>query len=108
MYKLFWLVYCVLLPIAVIYVKRVIQYFQKISFPIPPLSIGIFFLINWLAYRIILVFVLMDNLGFEIGEVRECASAFLFMMVSLYFLNTESTARQSKTAAPESITSVAQ
>lgn len=105
LYKLFWLIYCVFLPIAVIFSNSIEGFFQEIKLPIPPLCLGIFFLINWLTYRIILVSFLMDNLGYEIDEVRECASAFLFATLGVFFLNNPWSVRQSKAAKHDSATS---
>ena len=87
LYKLFWLTYGAILPATLLFFKPAERLFRKIKLPIPPLTLGIFFLINWLSYRFILVFFLEDNTAYEIDEVCECASAFLFAILSIYFLN---------------------
>jgi len=91
LYKLFWLGYCILLPIASLTIKQILNLSNKIKLPIPPLTIGIFFLINWVMFRIILSFILPDNESIQyydtIGEIRECCSAFIFFILSFYFFN---------------------
>ncbi len=90
LYKLFWLGYCVLLPIGVIQIRSVSSLVQKIRLPIPPLSIGVFFLVNWLIFRITRSFLLppdqIPQYYYTLGEIREMLSALLFMILSFYFL----------------------
>lgn len=92
LYKLFWLGYCIILPIACLSIGRVFLLSKKIRLPLPPLAIGIFFLINWLIFRITLSFLLPTNESLQyystIGEIRECASAFIFAVLSYYFFKT--------------------
>jgi hypothetical protein len=87
-YKLFWLTYGVLLPFAVRKIPRIASLLRKGRVPVPPLSIGIFFLINWLTFRILLSFILppgeTDKFYDTAGEIMECISALLFMLASFY------------------------
>ena len=89
LYKLFWLGYGVVLPIAYAYLLPVSWLARKMRLPIPPLSIGIFFLINWLTYRVILNISLLDNEEglYRFSEVQEAGAAFLFMTLGLFFLS---------------------
>lgn len=92
LYKLFWLLYCVLLPVASILFSSVFEFLRRIKLPVPPLTIGIFFLINWLIFRITLSFILPSGESMQyydtIAEIRECSSALLFMTTSFYFFKT--------------------
>ena len=91
-YKLFWLFYCVILPFGVFFMESLSLLTQKIRLPVPPITLGIFFLINWVIFRITLSFLLPPNMSIAyyggINELRECVSAFLFMMLSIYFLKS--------------------
>ena len=91
-YKLFWLFYCVILPFGVFFMESLSLLTQKIRLPVPPISLGIFFFINWIIFRITLSFLLPPNMSSQyyggMNELRECVSAFLFMMLSIYFLKS--------------------
>jgi len=91
LYKLFWLTYGVLLPIAAFQIRSIFSITEKVRLPLPPVPIGIFFLINWLIFRITLSFILPPNKMFEyydtIYEIMECGSAFVFMTLSIYYYN---------------------
>ena len=93
LYKLFWLVYCVLLPIACISVRPISSLASRIRLPVPPVSIGILFLLNWIVFKATLVFLLPSGKTLQyydtVGEVRECISAFIFMIISIYFMRLE-------------------
>jgi len=88
-YKLFWLGYCVLLPLGVLYMRPVDSAAQRIRIPVPPVSIGLFFLANWFVFKATLSFALPPNETEQyyatLGEIRECFSALLFMILSFHF-----------------------
>jgi len=92
LYKLFWLFYCVILPIGVFFWESLSMLTQKIRLPVPPFTLGVFLLINWVIYRTTLSFLLPPNMPNQyyvgIGEIMECVSAFLFMMLSVYFFKS--------------------
>jgi len=91
-YKLFWLFYCVIIPFGVFFWESLSLLTQKIRLPVPPITLGIFFLINWVIFRTTLSFLLPPNMSnmyyWGIGEIMENNSAFLFMMLSIYFFNS--------------------
>ena len=91
LFKLFWLGYCILLPIASRQIRFISSLVTRLRVPIPPISIGIFFLVNWLTFRIILSFFLPPNeipqYYDTVGEIRECVAASIFMILSVYFYN---------------------
>ena len=90
LYKLFWFIYCILLPVILPNSDSVRKIVHKINLPVPPFSIGIFFLINWLIFKITISFIpLADKSGqyySSMGEIYEFGSASLFMLLSIYFL----------------------
>jgi len=91
LYRLFWLGYALLLP-AIYQFSIFIRYVvDKIRLPLPPINLGIFFLINWIVYRTIFQFFLPEGKTQHyydtILEQMECISAFLFFMLSIYFYN---------------------
>ena len=87
LYKLFWLTYGVLLPIAAFHIRSIFSITEKLRLPIPPVPIGIFFLINWLIFRITASYFLPPQIELQdsIYEIMECGSAFIFMTLSVYF-----------------------
>ena len=88
LYKIFCVVYAVLLPIASLTIQPVASLSRKLRLPIPPLAIGAFFLINLLGTNVV-SFLLPANEAFQYydtrAEIAECASAFIFLVLSFYF-----------------------
>lgn len=91
LYKLFWLGYCVLLPIFCACARPVNSLAEKLQLPVPPLPIGILFAINWIVFKGTSVFLLPLDRGEQyydtIGEMAECVSAFIFLVVAIWFAN---------------------
>lgn len=89
LYKVFWLGYCIILPIIVLSSNKILYFANKIHLPIPPLSIGIFFLISWIFYKIVVLFFFQPEQPglyyMVVGEMEESVSAFIFMILSIYF-----------------------
>ncbi len=93
LYKLFWLGYCIVLPLVVMSSNKILSFVKKIHLPIPPFSIGIFFFIGWLFYRIVVKFFFEPGQPIlyylTVGEMEESVSAFIFMILGIYFYNKE-------------------
>ncbi len=51
-YKLFWLGFGVILPLSVLGSRFVKKAAHAIRLPVPPLSVGLLFPVNWLIYRL--------------------------------------------------------
>ena len=89
LYKLFWLGFCIVLPITNMTIPPISKLLNKIRLPIPPLQIGIFFLVNWLIYKFILSFLLPEGETLQyydtIVEMREEISALIFFALGHYF-----------------------
>jgi hypothetical protein len=85
-YKLFWLSYCFILPLAYGLFDR----HAPFKLPLPPISIGLLFIISWLIYKITSSYILPQDRSIlyyhAIYEIYEFCSAFLFMILSLAFL----------------------
>jgi hypothetical protein len=83
-FQLFWFTYCVMIPAISRMSSRVSQWFEKISLPIVPLSIGVLFFINYVVPR-----VLTSHLTYEMArflqEIKETNYALLFLVVSVWF-----------------------
>lgn len=93
LYKLFWLTYGVLLPIGAFHIRSVFSITKKMRLPIPPVPIGIFFLINWLIFRISLSYIVPPDKDihyvYSIVEIMECCTSFIFLTLSIYFFNNK-------------------
>jgi hypothetical protein len=89
LFRLFTLVFGVVLPLCMNHLKfcRVIN--QKLKLPIPPLSIGVFFLINWVLFRILHRYILPHDFGVQYidtaGEIFESLGAFILLVIFSYF-----------------------
>lgn len=92
-YKLFWLSYCVTIPLCAVCHSSVQSLTKIIKLPVPPVEIGIFFVINWVIFRTGLSFLLPDGKVIKyyetISEISECVSAFIFLLLGFYFYSTE-------------------
>lgn len=89
-YKMFWLVYCFVLPLIYPFSRGIRLLVQKIRLPLPPFTIGILFVVSWLVFRVTLSFLLPSGkslLYYESTvEISEFCSAFLFLILSYFFL----------------------
>lgn len=93
LYKLFWLTFGIILPIIVRF-RKVTPLIMRFKLPVPPLSLGLFFMVNWITFKIIILYYIIPadypipyiN---TIGEVFESGSAFIFLFISYYFFKTE-------------------
>lgn len=92
-YKIFWLSFGVILPIIVFFSKKLFLLTQKLKIPVPPFSIGILFLVNWILFRIAIAYFLKPDQPFlyyfSINEIMESGSALIFFILSYNFYNKE-------------------
>lgn len=90
MFKLFSLLYGILVPILVVHIKEIRSFTERIRLPVPPLSLGIFFLINWFVFRFVLNHLPAD-VEFQYydtdTEIFEFISSFIFLIFSIFFLS---------------------
>jgi hypothetical protein len=98
LFKLFCLFWCVLLPITYANVDIVRVLVSKIKIPVPPISIGFFFLINFTIYFAFKYYLIQSARTPEIirdlQEASEFAIESFFMILSVYFLMNEITMKK--------------
>jgi hypothetical protein len=79
----------IILPFCAYHFKFLSRITMKIRLPIPPISIGIFFFLNWITYRVLHNSILPADSPKQYvdaaGEIFECISAFILLLISLYF-----------------------
>ena len=89
LFRLFIMLYGIVLPFLVYHIKYIGVFAYKIKLPIPPISIGIFFFINWFVFWILHTFIISSTDGKQYmdtaGEIFECLSAFILLVISIYF-----------------------
>jgi len=89
-FQAFWFGYCVLLPTMSKFGRRAYYYLEKVNVPLIPIGLSSVFLANYLISRFL---PLVYNTGYYSNdhyfvEVKECNFGLLFMLVSLYFLQS--------------------
>lgn len=82
--KLFWLSFCLLIPLVYKYSRHTRQFLNRIKLPIVPIWIGIFFLINHSILKAQGYFVSKELRAYMV-EVNETNISFLFLIISFYF-----------------------
>lgn len=91
LFKLFIVIYGIVIPLAVYFLTFFRKLVKELKLPIPPLSLGIFFIANWIFFRLILYLFLPMGVIFQFydsdTEIFECLSAFILLMISIYFFN---------------------
>jgi len=80
LFNLIWFMAFILLPFLYKYNKKIKKQLEKIKFPIIPISISILFILNYLCAK------LMSINGIHVQEIKESDIAFLFLVVSIWFL----------------------
>ncbi len=92
LFRLFTIGFGIVLPFLVYQVNAVDRFAKFIHLPVPPLSIGIFFFINWLIFWSIHKYMhVQENITMRHSEVYESLAAFILLIIMLYFLNNRKT-----------------
>jgi len=93
LFKLFWLSFCIILPLIYMRDNILSEFVKRISLLVSPLSIGIFFLVSWFFYKIIVKYFFVSGQPpvyyLMVGEMDESISAFVFLVLAIYFYNLE-------------------
>lgn len=92
LYKVFWLGFGVLIPLAVRTNRMAAFVARRFQFPVAALPIGVLFVVNWLAYRLTLSLLQPgqdDHYYAAAMEIQEALSAMVFMMLAFWFLKAE-------------------
>ena len=97
-YSLFWLLYCVLIPVLDRYISKVHKTLKKIKFPVVPIWIGLFFIFNFIVSKTMEVIGFFSNhyflihsgaedynYIFRLTENKEHGYAFLYLVLSISF-----------------------
>lgn len=91
MFKVFTIFIGALLPFAVFHNRKVSTAAKYMKIPVPPLSLTIFFSVNWLVFKIILDIFLPTGKLFQYydtdTEIFEFISACIILVISLFFYN---------------------
>lgn len=100
LFRLFTIFWGVVLPICAYHINSMRFVATKMKLPIPPISIGIFFLLNWLVYWLLHRFILSteNELGYleSASEIFESVAAFILLILSIYFFSTRKIIRLGK------------
>lgn len=89
LFKMFTIVLGVLLPVAVFHSKSISSVVKKLKFPVPPISITIFFAVNWIIFKVLLEFLLPQGQVFQFydtgTEIFEFLASFIILVLAWYF-----------------------
>ncbi len=87
LFILFWLVYCIILPLVNRYSQNLASLFSKIRLPIISLWFGALFLLNEIICQVLESLVIShESLRPPIAELKECVWALLVLLMGVYFL----------------------
>jgi len=89
LFKVFWFIYGILIPLAYLLNKSFAKKANKLRFPVPKISFGVFFLFNYLIMKILELYLspfsqLLDYCRTN-GEIYECEAALIFMIICYDF-----------------------
>jgi hypothetical protein len=88
LFKVFVMMFGIVLPICVYHIKFISAITLKLGVPVPPVSIGIFFLFSWLIYQLLSSTIFADSSNSYFAsfvEIFECAQASILAIISLFF-----------------------
>ena len=88
LFRVFIILYGIILPLTVFHNKWIKKIVSKIKIPIPPISLGLFFLVSWLVFIIVLYFLPAgknNNYYESAGEIFEFLTAYVFFLIGIYF-----------------------
>lgn len=87
-FRVYIILYGIILPLSVFHNKWINKIVSKIKIPIPPISLGVFFFVSWLAYKIVLYYLPIgknENYYESTGEIFEFLTAYIFLLIGIYF-----------------------
>jgi hypothetical protein len=91
MFRVFCVSFGFILPLLTFHVPFFSRFINKIKLPVPPITIGVFFFLTWLFYRIILNHLVpgkVEGYYATTSEIWEFLAAFIFLHISIYFYKT--------------------
>ncbi|MCX6293945.1 MAG: hypothetical protein NT127_06595 [Sphingobacteriales bacterium] len=91
LFRLFCLFYGIIIPFLMMQSKKITDLINYIKMPTPNLSVGVFFMINWIVYKLVLMALPEGNNIYyylTASEIFECIDAFIFLCISYaYYRN---------------------
>lgn len=85
LFNIFWFICCFVIPLLYKINNQIKKQLDRVDFPIVPISLGVFFMLNYLITKTI--YLSVDN-AVRLNEIKECNYAFLFFVVSIcFFMN---------------------
>lgn len=94
LFKIFTIGFGLLLPFCVYHIKWISSLTQKFKIPVPPISIGIFFLLSWICLNLSLSALPMEKdikhywrVYMAGPEIAEFVGSYIMAIVCLYFYN---------------------
>ncbi len=84
LFRIGTLAYGILLPILVFHNRYIKSFTNWLKIPVPPVSVGVFFFLNWITYRTI--YSSMDVYKSGGSEIFECIGALVLFLICLFFL----------------------
>lgn len=91
LFKVFTLLFGIILPLLVYHSDFFKRIAKRWRIPVPPASLGLFFMLDWLVFRFFLDYVLqpdgIQKYYFSVTEIYEFITSFIMVVISLYFLH---------------------
>lgn len=97
LFSVFWFFYCVVAPVVSKLSKKSHVFFKRINLPLVPVGGGLLFLFNYFVSKSLQPYFTGHCENMPI-EIKECNSAFLFMIIGFVFLMAQSRSVSKKTA----------
>ncbi len=89
-FRYFWFIYCCLFPLLYKFFRQIKKNPDRIDFPIVPIFIGAFFILNYLLKKMMIASLDLNGLLLNsIDEINESNLAFLFFIVSIWFFKNK-------------------
>jgi hypothetical protein len=88
LFRVFYMIYGIVIPIAFTTLSPFKKLAEKIKLPIPPLSVGIFFILNWILYKLTLELIAQNHPlpYYETStEIFEFIASLIWLLISYYF-----------------------
>jgi len=86
LFQMFWFTYCFLIPVLNKSSSKISKILKTFNLPIVPIWLGSLFLLNYILSRIVNLQLSGLETHHYVIENKESAFAFLFFIVSIYFL----------------------
>ena len=83
MFRLFWFVWCILIPISVRLLPNIKNTIQRIGIPLVAPAFGILLALNYVTLKF---FESWRSSFAEVVEIEECVAAFIFFTIALFIV----------------------